>query len=93
MMQEIFIKTEHGLTDLVIDCTEFKWQQASKFDLNSLMFSDYKNATTEKALTGIAPHGSGIIFNDIYPGKISDSEITVETGAINLVDREHELNV
>ena len=91
MMPEIFIKTGHGLTDLVIDCTEFKCQQASNYDLNSLMFSDYKNATTGKALIGIAPHGSGIIFSDIYPGKISDSEITVETGAINLVDPEHEL--
>ena len=91
MMPEIFIKTGHGLTDLVFDCTEFKCQQASNYDLNPLMFSDYKNATTEKALIGITLHGSGIIFNDIYPGKISDSEITIETGAMNLVDPEHEL--
>ena len=28
MMPEIFIKAGHGLTDLVIDCTEFKCQQA-----------------------------------------------------------------
>ena len=55
------------------------------------MFSDYKNATTAKALIGITSHGSGIIFNDIYPGKISDSEIIIETGAMNLVDPKHEL--
>ena len=91
MMPEIFIKTGDGLTDLVIDCTEFKCQQASNYDLNSLMFSDYKNATTGKALIGITPHASGIIFSDIYPGKISDSEITIEAGAINLVNSEHEL--
>ena len=60
-------------------------------ELNSLMFSDYKNATTGKALIGIAPHGGAIIFSDIYPGKITDSETTVETGAINLVDPEYEL--
>ena len=55
------------------------------------MFSDYKNATTRKAPIGIAPHGSGIILSENYPGKISDREITVETGAINLMDPEHEL--
>ena len=90
-MPEIFIKTGHGLTDLVIDCTEFKCQQASNYDLNSLMFSDsepYKNATTGKALIGITLHGSGVIFSNIYPGKLSDSEIT---GAINLVDPEYEV--
>ena len=54
------------------------------------MFSKYKNATTGKALIGIASHGSGIIFNDIYPGEISESEITVVTGAISLVDLEHD---
>ena len=52
---------------LVIDCTEFKCQKASNYDLNSLMFSDYKNATTAKALIGITPHGSGIILSDMYP--------------------------
>ena len=64
MIPEIFIKTGHGLTDLVIDYTEFKCQQASSCDF---------------------------IHGDICPGKISDSEITVETDAINLVDQEHEL--
>ena len=91
MMPEIFIKTGNGLGDLVIGCTESKCQQASNYDLNSLMFSYYKNATTGKALTGFASHGSGIIFSDIYPGKISDSEITMETSAINFVDTEHKL--
>ena len=91
MMPEIFIKTGHGLTNLVIDCSEFKCQQASNYDLNSLMFSNYKNAKTGKALVVITPHGSGIIFSDIYPGKISGSEITIEIGDINLVDLEHEL--
>ena len=42
-MPEIFVKTGHGLTDMIIDCTEFKFQQATNFDLNTLMFSHYKN--------------------------------------------------
>ena len=75
-MPDIFIKTGHGLTDIVIDCTEFKFQHATNFDLNTLMFSNYKNTQTGKALIGISPHGSGLLFSDIYPGSINDSTIT-----------------
>ena len=53
-MPKSFIKTGHGLTDLVVDATEFKFQSAS------LMFSNYKNTQTGKALIGISPHGGGI---------------------------------
>ena len=75
-MPEIFVKTGHGTTDLVLDATEFRFQTASNFDISSLMFSHYKNTTTGKALIGISPHGMGIIFSEIYPGSISDTEIT-----------------
>ena len=37
-MSKISVETGHGLTDLVIDATEFKFQSASNFALNSLMF-------------------------------------------------------
>ncbi|XP_065678095.1 uncharacterized protein LOC136093104 [Hydra vulgaris] len=55
-MPDMFVKTGNGLTDIVIDATEFKFQQASNLDLSSLMFSLYKNTHTGKALIGIAPH-------------------------------------
>ena len=55
------------------------------------MFSDYKNVTRRITLIGIGPCGTGMIFSDIYPGKMLDSEITTETGAIILVDPKHEL--
>ena len=48
-MPDIFVKTGHGLTDMIIDCTEFKFQHVSNLDLNSLMFSNYKNTITGKA--------------------------------------------
>ena len=74
LMPHILVETGHGLTDLVIDATEFKFQNASNFELNSLMFSHYKNTQTGNALIGISPHGGGVLFSDIYP--ISDYEIT-----------------
>ena len=90
-MPEIFIDTGHGLTDIVIDATEFKFQHASNFELNSLMFSNYKNTVTGKSLIGIAPHGMGIFFSDIYPGSISDSDITEKSGVLQYVEEEHEV--
>ena len=60
---DIFIKTGHGLMDMIIDCTEFNFQHVSNLDLNSRMFSNYKNTITGKALTGIAPHGMGLFFS------------------------------
>ena len=64
-MPDIFVKTGHGLTDMIIDCTEFKFQHVSNLDLNSLMFSNYKNTITGKVLIGIAPHGMGLFFSVI----------------------------
>ena len=90
-MPDIFVKTGHGLTYMVIDCTEFKFQHATNYELNSLMFSNYKNTVTGKALIGISPHGSGLLFSDIYPGSISDSVITEQTCVLEWIQPEHEL--
>ena len=35
-MSKIFVETANGLTDLVTDATEIKFQSTSNFDLNSL---------------------------------------------------------
>ena len=64
-MPDSFVETGHGLTDMIIDCTEFKFQHVSNLDLNSLVFSNYKNTITGKAVIGIAPHGMGLFFSDI----------------------------
>ena len=90
-MSKVFMDTGHGLTDIIIDATEFKFQCASNFELNSLMFSNYKNTQTGKALIGISPHGMGLLFSDIYPGSISDSEITEKSGVLQFVEESHEI--
>ena len=85
-MPKIFVTTGHGFTDLIIDATEFKFQCATNYEINSLMFSNYKNTQTGKALIGISAHGSGIVISDIYPCSISDSQITEKTGILNFVE-------
>ena len=90
-MPEEFVITSHGFTDLIIDVTEFKFQCATNYEVNPLIFSNYKNTQTGKALIGIAPHGMGIVFSDVYPGSISDSAITEKTEILKFVEEEHEL--
>ena len=65
------------------DCTEFKLQNASNLDLNTLTFSGYKNT---KAYVGIAPHGGGLISSNLYPGSILDSEITDLASANDFIE-------
>ena len=64
-MPEIFVKTGHGLTDIVTDCKEFKLQRPSNYDLSPLTFSNYKNTHTGKALIGISPNDMGLVFSEI----------------------------
>ena len=73
------------------DCTEFKFQHATNLDLSILLFSHYKNTQTGKALIGISPHGSGLLFSGVYPGSITDSALTELTEFLNMVEPEHKL--
>ena len=90
-MPKVFVETGHGLTDLVIDRTEFKFQHASNFELNLLIFLNYKNTQTRKRLVGVSPHAGGILFINIYPGLIFDSKLTEECGGVYFVENEHEI--
>ena len=90
-MPKAFVETGNGLTDLVIDATELKFQSASNFELNSLMFPNYKITRAGKALVGISPNRGRILFSEIFPGSVSDLKINQECGALYLVEREHEV--
>ena len=47
------------------------------------MYSGYKSHTTVKALVGIAPRGGFTFAPSLYPGSISDKDITVKSGILN----------
>ena len=66
-MSSVFVDTVHGMRDIILDATEFKFQTASNYELNSLMFSNYKDTTTGKSLIGIATMG-WVFFLAIYVG-------------------------
>ena len=63
----------------------------SNYDLNTPTFSDYKNTTTAMAHIGTSPHGGELLFSDLYPGSISDAEITEISFTIHFINEGHEL--
>ena len=46
---------------------------------------------TGKAQNGISPHGTGILFSDIYLGSVSDSVLKEKSAVSELIMPEHEL--
>ena len=67
----------------IIDCAEFKIAVPSSLVLHKLMYTDYKSYTTVKALVGIAPSGGFTFVFSVFPGSISDKDITVKSGLLN----------
>ena len=72
---------------MILDATEFKIQPPSSLLRQSQIFSQYKSATTAKALLGIAPLGSVMFVPQLYTGGISNKEITKQYGILTLRER------
>ena len=77
-------KDEYPKTRVIIDGTEIKCQTPSSLLLHSETYSSYKSHTTFKGLIGIAPSGHITFISQLYAGSISDRELTVRSGLLNL---------
>lgn len=71
---------------VIIDCTEIRTETPSSLKLKSLLYSDYKSHMTWKSLIGISPAGIVTFVSDLYPGSISDKQITKQSGLIDLCE-------
>ena len=79
-MPETF-KQAYPNTQCIIDCTEL-FCPSSLF-IQSSLYSSYKHHVTYKGLIGIAPSGAVTFISNLYPGSISDKEITHRSGLLN----------
>ena len=70
-------------TAIIIDCTEIEMERPSALNNQSACYSSYKSRTTMKALVGITPSGATAFVSKLYPGSISDKEITMKSGLLN----------
>lgn len=71
---------------IIIDCTEIRTETPCSLQLKSLMYSDYKSNMTWKSLIGISPAGIVTFVSDLYPGSISDKQITKKCGLVDLCE-------
>lgn len=61
-----------------------KCEMPSSLLLNSELFSSYRNNNTYKGLVGIAPSGAVTFISQLYTGGISDREIVIRSGLLDL---------
>ena len=60
----------------------------SSLHLNGELFSTYRHHTTLKGLIGISPGGAITFISQLYTGSISDKEIVVRSGLLDLQFKE-----
>lgn len=84
-MPECF-RTDYNNTRVIIDCTEFRVESPPKVDDRVFTFSHYKKGFTAKLLVGITPGGFISFKSKVAGGRKSDSQITVESGLIDLLE-------
>ena len=85
-MPQIF-KEKYPTTRVIIDTTEIFIEQPRVPELQQMTFSNYKNHNTFKSLVGISPDGVIIFVSKLYPGSISDKELTRRSGLYNLLEK------
>ena len=83
-MPKVF-KQQYPTTRVIIDATEIFIQQSSLPELQQRTFSSYKNHNTYKGLIGISPSGAVTFVSKLYPGSISDKELTHQSGLLDLL--------
>ena len=81
-------KIKYPSTRVIINATEIYIEKPNIPELQQLTFSSYKNHNTYKDLIGISPSGAVVFVSDLYPGCISDKELTRRSGLFDLLDRD-----
>ena len=79
-------KRLYPTTRVIIDATEIYVEQPKLPELQQITFSNYKNDNTYKGLVGISPNGVITFVSLLYPGSISDKELTRGCGILELLE-------
>lgn len=75
-------KQDFPNTFAILDGTEIKVQRPTSLRTQSQCYSDYKSATTLKALVSVDSRGSFNFISMLFSGSVSDKEITSKSGLL-----------
>ena len=84
-MPESF-KPKYANTRVIIDASEIKIQVPSSASASVLCYSSYKSNHTLKFLIGVAPCGLISFMSRGYGGRITDAQITTQSGILDLLE-------
>lgn len=79
-------KRSYPKTFCIIDATELRCQTPSSLSTQSKIYSTYKTHTTQKGRVGIAPNGAFTFISELYSGAISDGQLVMECGFLNILE-------
>ena len=82
--KELYPSTSYRV---IIDATEIFVETPALPEFQQMTFSSYKNHNTFKALVGISPGGAITYVSTLYPGSISDQQLTKKSGLIDLLEK------
>ena len=77
---------KHGQVRAIIDCFEVQTQRPSQSDVNSKLYSSYKQRHTYKVLVACTPGGSVSFLSPTAGGNMSDIEIVRKSGMLDLLE-------